>query len=64
MLRIVWSGLYHHKGRFGVVVGIFAYYTRGRGVDSRTVQTFVCMNMSVGLGISMNKCMYLQKKCK
>jgi hypothetical protein len=33
--------------RFGVVVGILTYYARGRGFDSRTVQTFVCMNMSV-----------------
>jgi hypothetical protein len=42
-------------GRFGVVVGILAYYERGRGFDSRTVQTFVCLNMSVcvGLGVSM-----------
>jgi hypothetical protein len=28
-------------------IGILAYYARGRGYDSRTVQTFVCMNMSV-----------------
>jgi hypothetical protein len=34
-------------GRFGVVVGILAYYARGRG--SRTMQTFVCMNMSVSI---------------
>jgi hypothetical protein len=32
------------------VVGILAYYARGRGFDSRTVQTFVCMNMSVCTG--------------
>jgi hypothetical protein len=31
-------------GRFGVVVGIRAY------CDSRIVQTFVCMNMSIGIG--------------
>jgi hypothetical protein len=37
-------------GRFGVVVGIPAFYVRGRGFDSRTVQTFVCMNMSVCIG--------------
>jgi hypothetical protein len=37
-------------GRFGVVVGILAYYARGRGFDSRTVQTYVCMNMSVCIG--------------
>jgi hypothetical protein len=30
--------------KFGVVVGILAYYARGRGFDSRTVQTFVCMS--------------------
>jgi hypothetical protein len=37
-------------GRFGVMVGILAYYARGREFDSRTVQTFVCMNMSVCIG--------------
>jgi hypothetical protein len=37
-------------GRCGVVVGILAYYARGRGFHSRTVQTFVCMNMSVCIG--------------
>jgi hypothetical protein len=37
-------------GRYGVVVGILAYYSRGRGLDSRTVQTFVFMNMSVCIG--------------
>jgi hypothetical protein len=37
------------------------HYARGRGFDSRTVQTFVCMNMFVmGLGVSMYN-MYLQK---
>jgi hypothetical protein len=42
-------------GLCSVVVGIVAYYARGRGFDSRTVQTFVCMNMSVvGLGVSMH----------
>jgi hypothetical protein len=40
--------LFH--GHCGVVEGIFAYYARGRGFDSRTVQTFVCMNMSVCIG--------------
>jgi hypothetical protein len=34
-------------GRFGVVVGILAHNAKGRGFDSRTVQTFVCMNMSL-----------------
>jgi hypothetical protein len=37
-------------GRCGVVVYILAYYARGRGFDSRTVQTFVCMNMPVCIG--------------
>jgi hypothetical protein len=38
------------NGRRGVVVGILAYYARGRGFDSRTVQTVECMNMSVCIG--------------
>jgi hypothetical protein len=42
--------LFIFDGRCGVVVGIFAYYARGRGFDSRTVQTFVYMNMSVCIG--------------
>jgi hypothetical protein len=37
-------------GRFSVVVGILDYYARGRGFDSRAVQTFVCINMSVCIG--------------
>jgi hypothetical protein len=50
-------------GRFGVVVVILAYYARGRGFDSRSVQTFVCMNMSVlGLGVSMYNMYVLTKK--
>jgi hypothetical protein len=51
-------------GRCGEVVGILAYYARGRGFDSRTVQTFVWMNMSVciGSGCFYIICMYLQKK--
>jgi uncharacterized membrane protein (DUF441 family) len=50
-------------GQFGVVVGILAHYARGRGFDSRTVQTFVCMNMLfvLGLGVSMYN-MYLFTK--
>jgi ABC-type transporter Mla MlaB component len=36
--------------RCGAMVGILAYYARGRGFDSRTVQTFVSMNMSVCIG--------------
>jgi hypothetical protein len=35
------------NGRCGVVMEILAYYARSRGLDSRTEQTFVCMNMSV-----------------
>jgi hypothetical protein len=37
---------------------------RSRGFDSRTVQTFVCMNMSVvlGLGVSIyNMCVFTKK---
>jgi hypothetical protein len=37
-------------GRCGVVVGILAYYARGRGFDSRTGQTFVCMSVCIGSG--------------
>jgi hypothetical protein len=49
--------------RFGVVVRILAYYARGCGFDSHTVQTFVCMNMSVlGLGVSMYNMYVLTKK--
>jgi hypothetical protein len=51
---VYYTAAYYFDGRCGVVVGILAYYARGRGFDSRTVQTFVCKNMSVlGLGISM-----------
>jgi hypothetical protein len=47
------------------VVGLPANYARGRGFDSRTVQTFVCMNMSVvlGLGVSMYNMYVFTKKC-
>jgi hypothetical protein len=51
-------------GQCGVAVGILAYYARGRGFDSRTVQTYVCLYwVWVFLCII---CMYLQKKsvCK
>jgi hypothetical protein len=37
-------------GRLGVVVGILAYYVRGRGFDSRTMLIFVCMNISLCIG--------------
>jgi hypothetical protein len=45
-------------GRFGVVivVGILAYNAKSRGFDSRTVQTFVCMNMSVCIE---SRCFYV-----
>jgi hypothetical protein len=33
--------------RFGAVSCILACYARGRGFDPRTVQTFMCMNMSI-----------------
>jgi hypothetical protein len=39
-----------YDDQFGVMVGILAYYAKGRGFDCRTVQTFVCMNMSVCIG--------------
>jgi hypothetical protein len=48
-------------GRFGVVVGIVAYYARGHGFDSRTVQIFVCMNI-LGLGVSMYNMYVFTKK--
>jgi hypothetical protein len=47
-------------GRLGGVVGILAYYARGCGFDSRTVQTFVCMNMSVCVG---SGCFYVKYVC-
>jgi hypothetical protein len=50
--------MYNIDGRWGVVVGILAYYARGRGFDSRTVQKFVCMSMSVCIG---SGCFYVYK---
>jgi hypothetical protein len=38
-----------------LVVGILACYARGRGIDSRTVQTYVCMNMPACVG---SECFY------
>jgi hypothetical protein len=35
---------------FGVLVGILVSYPRGHGFDSRSVQSFVCMNMTVCIG--------------
>jgi hypothetical protein len=32
------------------MVRILAYFARGRGFDSRTTQTFVCINISVYIG--------------
>jgi hypothetical protein len=40
-------------GRFGVAVGILAYYARGRGFDLRTVQKFVCIITKTKMYISM-----------
>jgi hypothetical protein len=37
-------------GRLGVVVGLLTYNAKGRWFDSRTVQTFLCMNMSIYIG--------------
>jgi hypothetical protein len=45
-------------GRCGVAVGILVYCARGRGFDSRTVETFVCMNMSVIIG---SGCVYVYR---
>jgi hypothetical protein len=42
-------------GRFGVVVGVLAYYARGRGFDFRTVQ--VC----IGSGC-IYVCIYKKRK--
>jgi hypothetical protein len=47
-LRICRHGISRHGiSRHGVVAGILVHNARGRGFDSRTVQIFVCMNMSV-----------------
>jgi hypothetical protein len=46
--------------RFGVVVGILAYSARGRGFDSRTVQSFVCINMSICI---RSECFYVKYVC-
>jgi hypothetical protein len=57
----IWFIFDDDDGRCGVVVGILAYYARGRGFDSRTVQTFVCMRTCLfvlGLGLHL----HLQKK--
>jgi hypothetical protein len=54
---------YSSDGRSGVVVGILAYYARGHRFDFRTVQTFVCTNMSVciGSGCLCKTCIYKKK---
>jgi hypothetical protein len=50
-------------GRCGVVVGTLAYYSRGRGFDSCTVQTFLCLNCLYWVWVYLCIiCMYLQKK--
>jgi hypothetical protein len=33
---------YTFDGRFGLVVGVLAYWAKGRRFDPYTVQTFVC----------------------
>jgi hypothetical protein len=48
--------------RFGAVVGILAYYARGREFDSRIVLTFVCINMSVCIGSGSKYNMYVFTK--
>jgi hypothetical protein len=46
-----------------VVVGILAYYAKGREFDSRTVQKFVYMNMfGLVLGVSMDNMYAFTKK--
>jgi hypothetical protein len=40
----------YYDDRFGGVVGILAYYAKGRGFHSRTVQKFVCVCVSVCIG--------------
>jgi hypothetical protein len=40
------------------VVRIVAYYARGCGFDPRTLQIFVCINMSV-FGAGCFQCMYI-----
>jgi hypothetical protein len=40
----------YNSTSFWQLVGTLAYYARGRGFDSRTAQTFVCMNKSVCIG--------------
>jgi hypothetical protein len=61
-----WFLVWTTNGRLiGAMVRILAYYARGRGFDSRTVQIFVCINMSVCIGSGRFLCivcMYLQKK--
>jgi hypothetical protein len=48
--RVLLILVLYYDGRCGVVVGILVYYAIDRGFDARTVQTFVCMNMSVYIG--------------
>jgi hypothetical protein len=53
---------------FTMYLRLNTYCVRGRAFDPRTVQTFVCMNMSVCTGagcflcLLCLMCMYLQKK--
>jgi hypothetical protein len=41
--------------------GPWAYCSRGRGFDLFTVQTFVCMNMSVCIGSGYNIYVFTKK---
>jgi hypothetical protein len=53
--RIVNASQIVSDGRLGVVVRILANYAKGREFDSRTVPTFVSMDILfvLGLGVSM-----------
>jgi hypothetical protein len=46
--------------QLGEMVGLPAYYARGRGFDFRTVHIFVCLNISVCVG---SGCSYGQYVC-
>jgi hypothetical protein len=40
IIIIIFLSFLTFDGRYSVVVGILAYYARGRGFDSRTVQKY------------------------
>jgi hypothetical protein len=44
----------------GAMVRILAYCARGRKFDSRTVQTFVCMHISVCIESGRFLCLYIE----